>query len=405
MDLSILDVMQIFGRAGRPQFDTSGEATLITTHDGLARYMDKLVRDVPIESTFIKQLADHLNAEVVGGTVANISEAAEWLQYTYLHVRMIKNPIAYGINASESESDPMLERRSLELVKGAAKILDSYMMIRYDPLSGNLSVTDLGRVASHFYIRAESVSRFNEMLSRNQSPTDADLLDIICNAQEFENVKVRKEELDEVDKLLNECPLAVKTPVEEFSGKCCVLMQAFISCSKVKSFTLISDSNYIASNAGRVARALFEMCLKRGSAGAALKLLRIAKSVDKRIWWFQTPLRQFEGELQTNVYLALESRRNGSKTEFNGFEAAIDLLDMQPSEVGQLCHWYKGGSQVQNLVRHLPNVEVHCNVQPVTRSILRFQVSVSPAFTWNPRWHGSAQGFWLWVEDSGNNRM
>jgi hypothetical protein len=27
VDLSILDVQQIFGRAGRPQFDTSGEAT------------------------------------------------------------------------------------------------------------------------------------------------------------------------------------------------------------------------------------------------------------------------------------------------------------------------------------------------------------------------------------------
>ena len=85
MDLSILDVRQIFGRAGRPQFDTFGEATLITSHDGLARYLDKLVRDVPIESTFIKQLADHLNAEIVGGTVTNITEAAEWLMYTYLH--------------------------------------------------------------------------------------------------------------------------------------------------------------------------------------------------------------------------------------------------------------------------------------------------------------------------------
>ena len=40
-------MMQIFGRAGRPQFDTSGEATLITSQDGLARYLNKLVREVP----------------------------------------------------------------------------------------------------------------------------------------------------------------------------------------------------------------------------------------------------------------------------------------------------------------------------------------------------------------------
>jgi len=87
VDLSILDVQQIFGRAGRPQFDTSGDATLITSHDAMARYLDKLVRATPIESNFIKQLADHMNAEVVGGTVTNIREAIEWIRYTYLHVR------------------------------------------------------------------------------------------------------------------------------------------------------------------------------------------------------------------------------------------------------------------------------------------------------------------------------
>jgi activating signal cointegrator complex subunit 3 len=96
VDLSILDVQQIFGRAGRPQFDTSGEATLITTQEAFQRYMDKLVRAVPIESNFTKQLADHLNAEVVGGTVTNVREGAAWLTYTYMYIRMLKNPIAYG---------------------------------------------------------------------------------------------------------------------------------------------------------------------------------------------------------------------------------------------------------------------------------------------------------------------
>ena len=81
VDLSILDVQQIFGRAGRPQYDSSGDAILITNHEALARYLDKLVRAVPIESNFIKQLADHLNAEIVGGTVTNLNEAATWLSY------------------------------------------------------------------------------------------------------------------------------------------------------------------------------------------------------------------------------------------------------------------------------------------------------------------------------------
>jgi activating signal cointegrator complex subunit 3 len=32
VELGMLDVMQIFGRAGRPQFDTSGEGIIITSH-------------------------------------------------------------------------------------------------------------------------------------------------------------------------------------------------------------------------------------------------------------------------------------------------------------------------------------------------------------------------------------
>lgn len=38
-DIGLLDVQQIFGRAGRPQFDTSGEGIIITTHSKLADYL------------------------------------------------------------------------------------------------------------------------------------------------------------------------------------------------------------------------------------------------------------------------------------------------------------------------------------------------------------------------------
>ncbi len=137
--------------------------------------------------------------------------------------------------------------------------------------------------------------------------------------------------MEEIDKLQkSQCALEVLTPVEDFAGKSCVLMQSYISNAKINSFTLISDTNYIASNAGRVARALFEMCLKRGEASAALKLLRIAKSVDKRIWWFQTPIRQFEG-IPANVFKALESRDTHSS--YDAYEKMLYLLDMEPGEL------------------------------------------------------------------------
>jgi len=47
--VGVLDVQQIFGRAGRPQFDTDGgEGIIITPHAKLHVYVGMLVTQTPI---------------------------------------------------------------------------------------------------------------------------------------------------------------------------------------------------------------------------------------------------------------------------------------------------------------------------------------------------------------------
>jgi activating signal cointegrator complex subunit 3 len=406
VDLSILDVQQIFGRAGRPQFDSSGEATLITTGEAFPRYMDKLVRPMPIESNFIKQLADHLNAEVVSGTVSTLKEAARWLTYTYLYVRMLRNPLVYGISGDEIAEDPMLRNKCMDLVMNAAKLLDATKMIRASIATGNLSAIDKGRVAAHFYIQAESISTFNDML-RGDLP-DTDLFRVVCSAEEFRNMKLRPDEMDELHGLSkSDCPFRIPGAGKDDNNialvtgsvdKAFILMQAYISKARIRNFTLISDTNYIASNAGRVTRALFEICLRSHYAGAALKLLRIATSVEKQLWWFKTPLRQFGDEFKESVYRAIEGRSKGRS--WASFDSAIDLLDMQPSEVGQIATLNRdGGIKVQRMIGMLPNFTVTYMVKPITSSVLRFRVDLNVNFEWVGRWHGGAQSFWMWLEN------
>jgi activating signal cointegrator complex subunit 3 len=136
VDLSMLDVLQIFGRAGRPQYDKSGEAFIITTHDKLSHYLSLLTRQCPIESQFINSLADNLNAEVCLGSVTNVQEGSKWLSYTYLHVRMKFNPLAYGLTYKMLENDPTLENHRQELIRIAARLLDKAHMLRFDEASG-----------------------------------------------------------------------------------------------------------------------------------------------------------------------------------------------------------------------------------------------------------------------------
>lgn len=130
VDLSVLDVLQVFGRAGRPGFESSGEGYICTTEDKLAHYLDAVMSQVcssfpfrnhinvnteqnPIESQFVQLLhlhrpsltthrfqrgmIDSLNAEISLGTVASVNDGIRWLGYTYLFVRMRKNPFIYGL--------------------------------------------------------------------------------------------------------------------------------------------------------------------------------------------------------------------------------------------------------------------------------------------------------------------
>ena len=68
--------------------------------------------------------------------------------------------------------------------------------------------------------RNESIATFNELIDKNVSPNDADVLHVMCCADEFENIRVRHEELDEIDRIKKEsCPIKTIAPVEDYSGK------------------------------------------------------------------------------------------------------------------------------------------------------------------------------------------
>ena len=390
VDLSILDVFQIFGRAGRPQYDNSGHAILITPHASLGKYVSMMGHQVPIESSFIKALADHMNAEIVNGTINNVKEASSWLSYTFLFIRMCKNPVAYGMTYDEKFADPRLDNRRIELIKAAAETLDNAMMIRYDRRSGNLAVTDLGRVASHFYIKHGTIAAFNTLLTAYLN--DSDALNVLCSSAEFDQLKVRPEELQEIDKLNKTATIDIKVPLEETAGKVNVLLQGYCNNSKVESFTLQSDMNYVAQNASRICRALFEICLKRGWSTLASHYLALCKCVDKRMRMDHTPLRQFADDLPPIVIKRLEE----TKCDIH------KLYDMSPTEIGVFCHSQKSGQKILNFVKKIPYLDIDVNVQPITRGIIRMTLYITASFDWTDRYHGFAEPFWIWVEDGEN---
>ena len=243
VELSPLDIMQMMGRAGRYGMDSEGEGIIITAHSELQFYLSLMNQQLPIESQFIKKLPDMLNAEVVLGSVQTVREAASWLAYTYLYVRMLRNPGLYGISADDVEKDPTLLQRRIDLVHSAATLLDKHNLLRYDRKTGGFQVTALGRVASHYYVSHSSISVFNEFLKPTM--TDIEIFRLFSLSGEFKYIVVREEEKLELMKLVNRVPVPVKESIEESSAKVNVLLQAYISrlrlevCSRLNHHTLI----------------------------------------------------------------------------------------------------------------------------------------------------------------------
>lgn len=209
MDLSVLDVLQMFGRAGRPQYETHGVSYICTTSDKVDHYITAVNQQVPIESKFIDGLLDSLNAEISLGTVSTIDEGVRWLGYTFLHVRMRKNPLVYGLSSIDLYNDPALGTRRRDLVVSAAKILQRNGMIQYDEALDTLVSNELGQIASRYYLRSASVEVFNSLF--RPTMTEADLLALLAKSTEFQQVAVRESEADELKNLVeNVIPCQVK---------------------------------------------------------------------------------------------------------------------------------------------------------------------------------------------------
>lgn len=392
VDLGISDVIQIFGRAGRPQFESFGTGILCTSSDRLDHYVSLICQQHPIESKFLSKLIDNLNAEISLGTVTTIDEGVQWLGYTYMFVRMAKNPFTYGIDWKEIQEDPLLTIRRRNMIVEAARRLHLLQMIVFDENSGAFNTKDLGRIASDFYLLNNSVEIFNQML--NPVATEADVLGMISMSSEFDSIKFREEEKTELKLFAdNESVCQIAGQAESNQWKTNILLQAFVSQTRFKDSALVSDCNYVAQNAARICRALFLIGINRRWGSFLKTMLSICKLIDRRMWAYDHPLAQFD--LQEHI---IKNIRNKNPT--------IEYLrDLSAPELGDFVHNAGAGKTLYRLISRFPYLDLDAEIFPITSNVIRMHVVIDPDFTWDERYHGGAQYFWVTVEESGASKI
>lgn len=407
-DLDSLDVTQMLGRAGRPGHDREGEGIVITEQSKVAFYVSLMTEQLPVESRLILRLAEFINAECVVGNIEDLESAVNWLSETYLNSRMksvlmqdtFQYMTPYGIKHEMRRQDPDLVDHRRNLVRNALSLLDKRGLIVFDRTSGVVTSTELGRIAANYNCSSRTIKLFYDSIHEHTS--DIELFRIFSLADEFKDIFVRRGEEADLATMLNQVPFPIDDKrATKGANKVNVLLQVYIFRLNLEGSDLICDMHFIKDNAARLARAIHELVLSKGYAYVAELSLDLCRKIDLRMTTCHSPLRQFANDLSQDTISSLE-KKNYHIDELRSLDAETitGILRCRNKEDG-----IREGRRVYQMVKHLPKLKIEASIKPVNRNSLKVSVSIIPAFSWNKKYHGYSERFWLLIQDVNQERL
>uniref|UniRef100_F7ECQ5 Probable ATP-dependent DNA helicase HFM1 n=1 Tax=Callithrix jacchus TaxID=9483 RepID=F7ECQ5_CALJA len=283
-EYSETDILQMIGRAGRPQFDTTATAVIMTRLSTRDKYIQMLACRDTVESSLHRHLIEHLNAEIVLHTITDVNIALEWIRSTLLYIRALKNPSHYGF-ASGLNKDG-IEAKLQELCLKNLNDLSSLDLIKMDE-GVNFKPTEAGRLMAWYYITFETVKKFYTISGKE---TLSDLVTMIAGCKEFLDIQLRINEKKTLN-TLNKDPnrITIRFPMEgriktrEMKVNC--LIQAQLGCIPIQDFALTQDTAKIFRQGSRITRWLSDFVAAQEKKFAVLlNSLILAKCFRCKLW-------------------------------------------------------------------------------------------------------------------------
>ena len=284
VDMPTTDVMQMMGRAGRPQYDDRGIAVILVHEPRKHFYRKFLFEPFPVESSLANCLHDHFNAEIVNGMITCKQDCVDYLTWTYFYRRVVRNPTYYGLtNLKGNTIDFFLS----EKVEKTLKDLETAKCITIE--NEKVQATTLGIIGSFYYLSFESVFLFSEQIKEDSSVED--LLNTLCSTAEYDELPVRHNE-----ELLNE-DLAgeVRLEVDEFTyddphTKAQLLLQAHFSHLPLPVVDYKTDTLSVLDKAIRILQAMIDVSTDLGYLETTKNCITLLQMMVQACWWDDSPL-------------------------------------------------------------------------------------------------------------------
>ncbi|KAM7400961.1 hypothetical protein PAMA_005250 [Pampus argenteus] len=350
-EYSEADLLQMIGRAGRPQFDTSATAVIMTKMQTKDKYMKLMNGMEIIESSLHSHLVEHLNAEIVLHTISDVNMALDWIRSTFLYIRALKNPTHYGFSADLDRCG--IEAKLQELCLKNLNSLSSIGLINMDE-DINIKPTEAGRSMARYCVAYDTMKQFSKVVGTENL---SDLIELMSKSREFSDIQLRMNEKRPLNTLnRDKNRITIRFPIEgkikTSVMKVNCLIQAQLGSISIQEFGLTQDTARIFRIGMRISMCLSEFLSQRSKMGffALLNSLLLAKCFRAKLWenspYVSKQLEKIGQTLSTAMVNA--GLTTFSKIEQTNARELELILNRHPPF----------GNQIRESVIHLPKYEV-----------------------------------------------
>ncbi|KAK8213768.1 ATP-dependent DNA helicase MER3 [Phyllosticta capitalensis] len=283
-----LEIMQMLGRAGRPQFDDSAVAVIMARNEKAKKYEQMVSGQEVLESTLHLNLIEHLNAEISLETINDIYSARRWLSGTFLAVRLEKNPRKYNLQDLFHSSD--LDEILDEICNRGISELKNYDFVEGDQ---KMEVTEYGDIMARYCIRFETMKRFLGLVE-NRAAKTSEILAALSQAEEFKEVRFRQGD-KALYKIIN-TSTTTKFPIQvnlaQPEHKVSLIIQNELGGGDLPAnedmgkqrISYGQDKHLVFQHARRLLRCIVDCALYREDAKTARNALAFCRSLSSRAW-------------------------------------------------------------------------------------------------------------------------
>ena len=294
-DMDLTDVLQMLGRAGRPQFDTTGIARIFTQDAKKAFYKHFLHTGFPVESSLHNVLDNHLGAEVSAGVITTKQDALDYLTWTFFFRRLHKNPTYYGleISAEEHRDSPLTARQlaadyMIGMVdKSLEDLAESDCVLVHR--NGDVDSTPFGKIMSYYYLSHLTIRMMLAKARHSPHTVFSDVLAWVSLATEFDDLPVRHNEDLINAELAKNLPLDTADlmgdlPMWDPHVKAFLLLQSFMSRIDLPISDYVGDQNSVLDQSIRIIQAGVDIMTELGKLDAVKELVTLLQCIKSARW-------------------------------------------------------------------------------------------------------------------------